>query len=131
MDNLEINVSPPEEDPRGMGYAGILTSDMFDLPASLDNYTLSLLARKRELSLSETLLDNSQKEELKNLNDELESYGFRHEARDPLFTEYLRARHDYQKALEEQRSKEVLPTEDQRKVALELMKKIMTKNEDS
>ncbi|MCB8788927.1 AAA family ATPase [Planktothrix agardhii] len=131
MDNLEINVSPPEEDPRGMGYAGILTSDMFDLPASLDNYTLSLLARKRELSLSETPLDNTRKEELKKLNDELESYGFRHEARDPLFTEYLRARHDYQKALEEQRSKEVLPTEDQRKVALELMKKIMSKNEDS
>ncbi|MEG4022864.1 AAA family ATPase [Microcoleus sp. S13C4] len=131
MDNLEINVSPPEEDPRGMGYAGILTSDMFDLPASLDNYTLSLLARKRELSLAETPLDNTRKEELKKLNDELESYGFRHEARDPLFTEYLRARHDYQKALEEQRSKEVLPTEDQRKVALELMKKIMSKNKDS
>lgn len=131
MENLEINVSPPDEDPRGMGYAGILTSDMFDLPASVDNYTLSLLARKRELSLSETPLDNTQKEELKKLNDELESYGFRHEARDPLFTEYLRARHDYQKALEEQRSKEVLPTEEQRKVALELMKKIMSKNEDS
>jgi predicted ATPase len=131
MDNLEINVSPPEEDPRGMGYAGILTSDMFDLPASLDNYTLSLLARKRELSLSESPLDNTQKEELKKLNYELESYGFRHEARDPLFTEYLRARHDYQKALEEQRSQEVSPTEDQRKVALELMKKIMTKNEES
>jgi len=131
MDNLEINVSPPEEDPRGMGYAGILTSDMFDLPASLDNYTLSLLARKRELSLSETPLDNTQKEELKKLNDELESYGFRHEARDPLFTEYLRARQDYQKTLEEQRSKKVLPTEDQRKAALELMKKIMSKKEDS
>lgn len=131
MDNLSISVTPPEEDPRGMGYAGILTSDMFDVPAALDNYTLGLLARKRELALSQEPLNDSQKKELENLNSELENYGFQHEARDPLFTEYLRARHDYQKAVEEERATEIPPTEDQRQAALELMRKIMSKREDS
>ncbi|QKQ73963.1 AAA family ATPase [Nostoc sp. TCL240-02] len=131
MDNLSISVTPPEEDPRGMGYAGILTSDMFDVPAALDNYTLGLLARKRELALSQEPLNDTQKKELENLNSELENYGFQHEARDPLFTEYLRARHDYQKALEEERATEIPPTEDQRQAALELMRQIMLRREDS
>lgn len=129
-DNLSISVTPPEEDPRGMGYAGILTSDMFDVPAALDNYTLGLLARKRELALSQEPLNHTQKQELENLNKELENYGFQHEARDPLFMEYLRARHDYQKAIEEERATEIPPTEDQRQAALELMRKIMSKRED-
>jgi len=131
MDNLSISVTPPEEDPRGMGYAGILTSDMFDVPAALDNYTLGLLARKRELALSQEPLNDTQKKELEKLNQELENYGFQHEARDPLFMEYLRARHDYQKALEEERATEIPPTEDQRQAALELMRKIMSKRDNS
>jgi predicted ATPase len=131
MDNLSISVTPPEEDPRGMGYAGILTSDMFDVPASLDNYTLSLLARKRELALSQEPLNDTQKKELENLNKELENYGFQHEARDQLFKEYLRARHDYQKAVEEERAGEIPPTKIERQEALELMRKIMSKREDS
>lgn len=131
MDDLSISVTPPEEDPRGMGYAGILTSDMFDVPASLDDYTLSLLVRKRELALSQEPLNDSQKKELENLNNELENYGFQHEARDPLFTEYLRAHHDYQKAVKEKRATDIPPTEDKRQAALELMRKIMSKREDS
>jgi hypothetical protein len=130
-DNLSISVTPPEEDPRGMGYAGILTSDMFDVPAALDNYTLGLLAHKRELALSQEPLNDTQKKELEELNSELENYGFQHEARDPLFTEYLRARHDYQKAVKEERATEIPPTEDKRQAALELMRKIMSKREDS
>ncbi|WP_414526708.1 AAA family ATPase [Nodularia chucula] len=131
MDNLSISVTPPEEDPRGMGYAGILTSDMFDVPAALDNYTLGLLARKRELALSQEPLNDTQKKELENLNSELESYGFQHEARDPLFTEYLRARHDYQTALQEERATENPPTRIERQAALELMRQIMSNSKES
>jgi ABC-type multidrug transport system ATPase subunit len=131
MDSLSISVTPPEEDPRGMGYAGILTSDMFDVPAALDNYTLRLLARKRELALSQEPLNDIQKKKLEELSNELENYGFQNEARDPLFTEYLRARHDYQKALQEERATEIPPTEVQRLAALELMRQIMSRSEDS
>jgi predicted ATPase len=85
----------PEIDPRGMGYAGIVTSDMFGLAAALDHHTQELLENKRKLTLKTEPLDDSEREELENINLELEGYGFRYSMRDPLFEEYLRARYAY------------------------------------
>lgn len=86
-----IIATHPSIDPRGMGYAGIVTSDMFGLAAALDNHTLRLLERKRVLSLKEFLMD-SERDELDQLTAELDQYGFRYSMRDPLYEEYLRAR---------------------------------------
>ena len=51
----------PDFDPRGLGFAGILTSEMFGLKASLDNYTLNLLEEKRKLSWKENLTEEDRK----------------------------------------------------------------------
>ncbi|TDB48387.1 AAA family ATPase [Photorhabdus khanii] len=45
-----ITSSPPEYDPRGMGYAGIVTSDMFGLASSLDKRTQRRLETYRALA---------------------------------------------------------------------------------
>ena len=82
----------PDIDPRGMGYAGIVTSDMFGLDAALDRYTMRLLERKRQLTLETTSLTKRQSEELGSINAELDSYGFTFSMRDPLFEAYLRRR---------------------------------------
>jgi predicted ATPase len=93
-DTLAISAFPPDVDPRGMGYAGIVTSDMFGLAAAVDNYTLDLLKRKRELAAKDTSLTNEERGELSNINSKLDGYGFRYETRDPVFTEYLKARYE-------------------------------------
>ncbi|MEG4587928.1 AAA family ATPase [Microcoleus sp. MOSTC5] len=98
MDDLSISVTPPEIDPRGMGYAAIVTSDMFGLPAAIDRSTLKLLEKKRELTVKEEQLNDEERSDLEEVNQKLEGYGFGYETRDPIYTEYLRARYEYDAA---------------------------------
>ncbi len=128
--DLSVIATPPDDDPRGMSFSGIVTSNMFDVPAAMGNYLRSHLEEKRELSNSEDPLDEQQQERLKKLNEELEQYGFRHEARDPLFQEYLRARADYRESLDQQREDEVSTTEDERQAALDIIRKLMSREEN-
>ncbi len=44
-----VHAEEPQTDPRGMGFAGILTSDMFGLTSTLDHYSESLLRQRRDL----------------------------------------------------------------------------------
>lgn len=92
-DNLKIRAIPPEMDPRGMGYSGIVTSDMFGLAAALDTHTRKLLEDKRRLAGRVGQLTADERDQLEKINLELEGYGFRYEMRDPVFAEYLRARY--------------------------------------
>lgn len=63
-DDLSISVTPPEIDPRGMGYAAIVTSDMFGLPAAIDRSTLELLEKKRDLTIKEEPLNDEERSDL-------------------------------------------------------------------
>ncbi|WP_421475898.1 AAA family ATPase [Agrobacterium tumefaciens] len=77
-----ISASEPDTHPRGMGYAGVVTSEMFGLSAALDTYTQGLLAKKRRLSSKSELTDD-ERNDLRTINEELQTYGFRYEVRDP------------------------------------------------
>ncbi|WP_434130915.1 AAA family ATPase [Methylocaldum sp. GT1BB] len=93
-DSQKVAASRPSIDPRGMGFAGILTSDMFGLPATVDKPTLKLLEDQRKIAAKGESLSEEDKKELEKLNAQLESLGFRFEMRDPVFTEYLKLRHE-------------------------------------
>jgi predicted ATPase len=93
QDSLKIRAVLPEIDPRGMGYSGIVTSDMFGLASALDTHTRELLEEKRQLAGKDESLANAERDRLEQINLELEGYGFRYEMRDPVFAEYLRARY--------------------------------------
>ncbi|MCA9461521.1 MAG: AAA family ATPase [Nitrospira sp.] len=111
-DTFKIMAGPPEMDPRGMGYSGIVTSDMFGLAAALDNHTRELLEEKRTLAGKEGPLTTQERDRLEQINLEMEGYGFRYEMRDPVFAEYLRARYAAeQQAPEGQRMIELTPAE--------------------
>ncbi|PCI04646.1 MAG: chromosome segregation protein SMC [Hyphomicrobiales bacterium] len=86
----EISAIEPDLHPRGMGYAGVVTSEMFGLNAALDTHTQALLAKKRQLSAKDEL-SAKDKSELKAINDELQTYGFRYEVRDPEIKKALQA----------------------------------------
>lgn len=92
-DDMHISSQPPELHPRGMGYAGVVTSELFGLEAAVDSHTQALLEEKRLLATKEETLTEAERERLSLVNDELLSYGFRFEMRDPVYTEYLKARY--------------------------------------
>ena len=93
QETLKVSALLPDIDPRGMGYSGIVTSDMFGLAAAVDRQTLELLEAKRKLAGKEGPLSVEEREELERINLQLEGYGFRYEMRDPVFAEYLKARY--------------------------------------
>ena len=54
-------VRMPEVDPKGMGVAGLLTSDLFGLPTTLDNETQNKLDRKLQLQYKKKMSGRSKK----------------------------------------------------------------------
>jgi predicted ATPase len=90
-ETLRISAEEPTTDPIGMGYAGVITSSMFGLSAALDTTTQELLEKQRVLSAKEQL-DVAEQHELEVITARLGSLGFRYQMRDPVYTEYLRAR---------------------------------------
>ncbi|MES0156018.1 ATP-binding protein [Mesorhizobium sp. M0018] len=83
----------PAMDPRGMGFSGIVTSDMFGLGSSLDNATNDDLIELHRLS-TKTSLTAQERDEMVELRDKLRKLDFNFAARDRLEQEYLRARFD-------------------------------------
>lgn len=125
QENLKIRAVPPEMDPRGMGYSGIVTSDMFGLAAALDTHTRELLEEKRKLAGKEGQLTGVERERLEQINLELEGYGFRYEMRDPVFAEYLKARYVADKQAPQGEKMAKLTTTERREKAKRLVKQAL------
>jgi predicted ATPase len=83
-------VEVPDQDPRGMGVAAILTSDLFRLRSTLDAQTQGDLDRQRVLSMKESL-SAEEEEELRDLKGRLRGLGLAQTIRDPLYELFLRA----------------------------------------
>ena len=79
----------PEESPRGLGFSGILTSDLFGLQTTLDSSTEQIIRERKTLaekkSLSENELNN-----LKELDKTLKDLGYSSSHWDSEYSEYLR-----------------------------------------
>lgn len=87
----KTTVIEPESSPKGMGVAGILTSDLFGLPTILDKQTQEKLNRKRYLQgrLMRDDLNTEEYNEYQKLKIELEEFGFYEEVEDRWFKQYL------------------------------------------
>ena len=118
----KVHATIPDHDPKGMGAAGILTSELFGLRSALDLDTLGKLDRKRELAYKEVLTEE-EREMLERLNEELGDLDFTRTTRDPLYEPFVRAMEQdnrYQKI----KSKEVL-TDNDREELQELANRIL------
>jgi predicted ATPase len=80
----------PDQDPRGMGVAAILTSDLFRLRSTLDAETQSALDRQRILAMKEDLSPEDEGE-LRDLKVKLNNLGFAQTIRDPLYQLFVEA----------------------------------------
>lgn len=115
----------PEYDPRGMGVAGLLTSELFGLDTTLDIKTQDKLNRKRELFVKnkETGLNEEEVLEMQQLSEDLGSLDFTRTIRDSLYEKFERAI-----TKREEFKKPILTPEDrkkQEKIAEEVINKIM------
>jgi len=89
--NRRIVAVFPEMDPRGMGYAAIVTSEMFGIASSLDRPTQRDLEKQRLLSTKEQLSPGEQAD-LDAINGRLDQLGFRFFYPDDEYSRYLRLR---------------------------------------
>jgi predicted ATPase len=87
----QIEAVFPEESPKGMGFASIVTSDMFGIASTLDRDTQGLLEKQRELGSKDSLTE-IEENELTRVNQELEILGFRFDHPDDEYSRYLRLR---------------------------------------
>lgn len=88
----KIDVLQPEFDPRGLGVDGILTSDLFGLPTTVDEFTQGRLDQRNILLVKQQQqgsLDETDQKKLQDLFEELENMGFAKTFRDPLYQKFI------------------------------------------
>jgi predicted ATPase len=90
-DSLQCYWQQASENPRGLGYTGILLSDMFGFSSDLDDETLGLLGRQVHLAAKEGKLSGAEKDELASLNKQIESLGFKTVSSDPYYRAFVEA----------------------------------------
>lgn len=122
----KITTETPEIDPRGMGVAALLTSELFGLSTTLDLETQEKLDRKRALYLKEELTID-ENEEMRKLAADLGELDFTRTVRDPLYDKFVRvlmSRDEFKKPIltpEERREQE--------KIAQEIINEILAEEE--
>ena len=89
-DTGRIKAECPAEDPKGMGIAGLLTSEVYGLRSELDLDTLRLLDEKRALAAKAELTDE-ERSRLKALDERLRGLDFTTTVRDPLYKQFVDA----------------------------------------
>lgn len=129
-ETLSISAQEPDVDPIGMGYAGVITSEMFGLNAAVDTTTQKLLEIQRILSVKSQLSER-EKADLEDATSKLETLGFRYQMRDPVYTEYLKARAEKSslKKRESDESEEALDPDETRRLVLEALKNMEDEGE--
>lgn len=90
-------IEKPEIDPKGLGVAGILTSEYFGLPTTLDKETQEKLNRKRYLyaKLINNEINEIERKEYNKLKEELEKLGFYDQTNDELYNKFLKEVNKY------------------------------------
>lgn len=84
-------VEQPDEHPQGMGVSGLLKSEMFGLPSTLDRHTLNTLQRRNDLLAKRKHegLSHDEQQELDCLVVRLDDLGFSREYRDPMYQLFI------------------------------------------
>lgn len=90
-DMMLVKTMEPDFDPKGLGVAGILTSEFFKLPSTLDEDTLDLLNRRNELiaKQDDNKLTDKESSELKEIFYYLNNLGINTTDRDPLYEKFI------------------------------------------
>ncbi|HJP61229.1 MAG TPA: AAA family ATPase [Gemmatimonadaceae bacterium] len=121
-----VHAEHPEEDPKGMGISGLLTSDIYGLRSELDLETLRMLDRKRSLAIK-TARTIAEEAELVRLNELVAHLDLTRSARDPYYKLFVDAMTRAEEA-EGLRTPTLTPEqqERQRDLALEILRELQS-----
>lgn len=126
----KVIAEEPDVDPKGLGVAGILTSELFGLSSTLDTDTLELLERRNDLIAKQENqgLDDEEKIELRKLFGHLSSLGINTTDRDPLFQKFIVAMNSKDKELKNIETEQNY--ERQNEIARDILKEIKSEQEN-
>lgn len=129
-ENGNVTALPPDIDPIGLGVAGILTSELFGLPTTLDKPTQDLLDERNNLIYKESIgkLSEKDKARLRELFIEINSLGFTYTFKDPLYSKFLANIANLDEFKVKRLNKE--DVQKQNKSALEILEKLFKKEKD-
>lgn len=115
----------PDFDPKGLGVAGILTSEFFNLPSAMDEESFEMLNRKRLLEVRNRLekLSNKEKIELEFLESEFSKLGLTYSQRDPLYQKFIEAVYSNKDLMQPSKNLEERKVQEEKMAAV--MKQIM------
>lgn len=127
----KIITEMPEIDPQGLGVEGILTSELFGLPTTLDDETIKKLEERNDLLVKQQNGELKENEDirLKDLFNELEELGFSKTFRDPLYQKFIIA---YTERIKSLKSKEFSKSDlnFQNDLALEILEELKKEDEE-
>ncbi len=83
--------APASVNPRGLGFTGILTSEMFGFRSDLDPETLADLDNRVRLVSKEESLTSDEKKQLETIDKRLTDAGFSKSFSDPYYAAFVRA----------------------------------------
>ena len=90
VESLRCYWEQPTENPRGLGFTGILTSDMFGFRSDLDDETLELLDKQVNLA-GKKKLNREEVIKLENITQQVENLGFKSASSDPYYRAFIKA----------------------------------------
>jgi len=103
-----VFVEEPDEHPQGMGFAGLLKSELFGLRSTVDTETRRRLDHRNYLYAQGEKRTKAQNTEMTKLSEELSELGFASDFRDPYLEMFVK-----QMALRTEFHKDVLTPEEQ------------------
>jgi ABC-type multidrug transport system ATPase subunit len=129
-DKGKVTAQEPDIDPIGLGVAGILTSELFGLPTTLDHPTQKLLDERNGLIYKESIgkLNEKDKERLRELFLEINSLGFTYTFKDPMYSKFLAGVSNLEEFKTRKFNKEDIKK--QNKSALEILEKLFKKEKN-
>jgi predicted ATPase len=127
----KVETFQPDFDPKGLGVAGILTSEFFNLPSTLDEDTLEDLNERNRLvtKKDQSGLTNKEKDQLNELFRKLSQLGINTTDRDPMYQRFLSALSQREEFKDDKITAEL--REKQNKIALEILDELFKEDNES
>lgn len=125
----KIETFEPDFDPKGLGVAGILTSEFFNLPSTLDEDTLKELEERNDLIVKQENDTLSVDEQLRltELFYKLSNLGINTTDRDPLYQKFIVALANHEKSNINQNV--IVNKTEKSRIAFDILEKIIKDSE--
>lgn len=125
--NGNIKAEQPDEHPQGMGFAGLLKSELFGLRSTVDTETRRRLDRRNYLYALGVKRTKEQNAEMTKLSEELSELGFASDFKDPYLEMFVKKMALHTKFHQDTLTPEMQAEQD--KVASEIIDEILAEEE--